>query len=376
MTWTWKFFRNLHLVASVVFSLFATAVGISGSALVFREEIEHAIYEPRVSPGPARVPLEALLATAAAVEPARRVSMAVLPEDASRTVEFILQKKDARTLKDADQMSVYVNPYTGAIEGSRRREASPIARLRDLHFAFFSGTPGLTFNGYVALALVFLSLTGLVLWIVASPKNLRFRLSLGGNWKSVLWNMHRQTGLIFLTLLIVVSITGAYYAFRDTFLKGIHAVTGSLPPRGSPPLTPSADGSLPGTLDEIAVAARAVLPEARLAVLRIPSQKTQAWAATFHREGDSGESTDSGPTAFIDPFTLKAVRIDDPRAMPLGARLVKSMEPVHYGKFGGAPVKCLWVVLGLMPLMFSMSGAIMWWNRTGGLRPARRTAPK
>lgn len=376
MTWTWKFFRNLHLVASAVFSLFATAVGLSGSALVFREEIEHAIYEPRVPPGPARLPLDTLLATAAAVEPARRVSMAVLPEDATRTVEFILQKKDARTLKDADQMSVYVNPYTGAIAGSRRREESPIARLRDLHFAFFSGTPGLTFNGWVALALVFISLTGLGLWTVASPKNQRFRLPLRGSFKSVLWNLHRQAGLLSAAFLIVVSITGAYYAFRDTFLKGIHALTGSLPPRGSPPLTPPADSSLPRTLDEIAGAARATMPEARLAVVRIPSQKTQAWAATFHRDGDSGESTDSGPTAFIDPFTLRTVRLDDPRGMPLGARLVKSMEPVHYGKFGGVPVKLLWVVLGLLPLMFSMSGAIMWWNRTGGFRPPRKTAAR
>jgi uncharacterized iron-regulated membrane protein len=39
-------------------------------------------------------------------------------------------------------------------------------------------------------------------------------------------------------------------------------------------------------------------------------------------------------------------------------------------------VKLLWVVLGLLPLMFSMSGAIMWWNRTGGFAPARRTAVK
>ena len=372
MMGAWKFFRNLHLITAAVFSLFAAAVGLSGSALVFREEIEHAVYEPRVAPAASSVPFQTLLGVAAGVDPARRVSMMVLPESADRTVEFILQKKDARTLKDADQMSVYVNPYTGGIEGSRRREASAIAKLRDLHFAFFSGTPGLTFNGYVAFALVFLSLTGLVLWIVASPKSQRFRLSMRGSWKSVLWNMHRQMGLVFLTLLIVVSVTGAYYAFRDTFLKGIHTLTGSLPRRGSPALIPPVDESAARSLDDIATAAREAMPDARLAVIRIPALKTQAWAATFHREGDSGESTDSGPTVFIDPYALKTLRIDDPAAMAFGARVVKSMEPVPYGKFGGVPVKILWVFLGLMPLMFATSGAIMWWNRTRGLRPWRK----
>ncbi|MEO8501971.1 MAG: PepSY-associated TM helix domain-containing protein, partial [Vicinamibacteria bacterium] len=158
----------------------------------------------------------------------------------------------------------------------------------------------------------------------------------------------------------------------DTFLKGIHTLTGSLPPRGSPALVPPVDGPAARSLDDIATAARAVMPGARLAVLRIPAQKNQAWAATFHRKGDSGESTDSGPTAFIDPYALKILRVDDPAAMPFGARIVKWMEPIHYGKFGGTPVKILWAFLGLMPLMFATSGALMWWNRTGGLKRRRK----
>ena len=373
MTTVWKFFRNLHLIASVIFGLFAAAVGLSGSALVFREEIEHAFYEPRIEPAQAAVPFAALMEKAAALDPARRVSLMVLPIAPDRSVEFVIQKRDARTLKDADQMSVYVNPHTGELISSRRREASFIAKLRDLHFAFFSGTPGLTFNGYVALALVFMSFTGLFLWIVASPKKQRFKLSFRGSWKSVVWNLHRQTGVLSLTALILVAITGAYYAFREPFQKAIQAATGTLPPRGTPTASVPADGALPHTIDEIATAARAAFPGATLAVLRIPSQKTQTWAATFHRPSDSGESTDSGPTIYMDPYTLGVARVDDVTTMPLGARLVKSMEPLHYGKFGGITVQILWVGLGLLPLLFSISGALMWWNRTGGFKSKRRT---
>lgn len=373
MTRTWKFFRTLHLVISVAFSLFAAAVGVSGSVLVFREEIEHAVYEPRITKGSGTISLDALFQAASAVEPTRRVSMFFLPLESDRTVEFILQVPDARTLKEADQMSVYVNPYTGAVEGSRRREASVVGRLRDLHFAFFSGTPGLTFNGYVAFALVFLSATGLVLWVVASPRNQRFRINLRGSFKSVLWNLHRQVGALGFSLLIVVSLTGAYYSFRDTYLKAILAVTGSTPPRGAPRLPAGVEGATRRSLDDIAAAAKSAVPGARLAVLRIPAGPT-AWAATLHRDGDSGESTDSGPTAFMDPFTLNVLRIDDSATMPLGARVVKSMEPVHYGKFGGLPIKLLWAALGLMPLAFACSGALMWWNRTGGLFKGRKAS--
>lgn len=360
--------RRLHLIATAVFGLFAIAVGLSGSALVFRPELEQALYEPRIGAGTTMLPLEALRARAAEVEPARRISMVILPDRPDRPAQFILQKRDARTLKEADQIAVYVNPYTGMIEGSHRREGSVLGRLRDLHFAFFAGPAGLTFNGYVALALIFLSASGFILWIQASPARQRFRLSLRGTPRSVIWNAHRQAGLVTFALLILVCITGAYYSFRDSYVAVIQAITGALPPRGAPAAAPENPADPPKSIDEIAAAARAAFPQGRLAVLRIPARQAAAWTATFHRPGDFGESTDSGPTLYLNPFTLDLIRRDDTADMPLGARMVKGMEPVHYGKFLGLPTRLVWFGLGLLPLGFALSGAAMWWNRTRGAR--------
>ncbi len=356
--------RTLHLMATAVFGLFVVASGLSGSALVFRQELEQAFYEPRVVPGTTFLSLEALRDRAASVEPARRISMLILPDRPDRPVQFILQRREARTLKEADQMAVYLNPYTAGVEGSRRREASVLGRLRDLHFAFFSGPPGLTFNGYVALALMFLGASGFILWTQVSAARQRFRFSIRGNIRSVIWNLHRQTGLVTFALLILVCFTGAYYPFRDSYLAAIQAATGSAPPRGSPPAAPNGPSARPGSIDEIAAAARAAFPDARLAVLRFPARETAAWTATSHRPGDFGESTDSGPTVHLNPFTLLPIRIDDLADMPFGAGLVKRMEPVHYGKFGGLATRLLWFGLGLLPLGFALSGAAMWWNRT------------
>ena len=358
-------FRNLHLILAVLFGLFAAAVGLSGSALVFREEIEHAVYEPIITVGTTMVPFATLSTTAAALDSARRVSMMVLPIAADRSVEFVLQKRNARSLKGADQMSVYVNPYTGHVIGSRRREASVIAMLRDLHFAFFSGTSGLVFNGYVACALLFMSITGLYLWLVVSPRSERFSLRFGGNWKRVVWNLHRQSGALSLAALALVATTGAHYAFREPSQRLMLAVTGSAPPRSIPIVTPPLAGSAPRDLDAIVGAARAAFSDGTLAVVRVPSKSTQAWAATFHRDGDGGESTDSGPTVYVNPFTLDVMRVDDARIMPFGARLEKSMETLHYGKFGGVASRLFWVVLGVLPLLFMLSGALMWWQRAG-----------
>jgi len=43
--------------------------------------------------------------------------------------------------------------------------------------------------------------------------------------------------------------------------------------------------------------------------------------------------------------------------------VVASMVRLHFGRTYGLPVKVLWVVLGLLPCVLFVTGAIMWWNR-------------
>ena len=148
-----SFFRNLHLITGLVVGLIATAVGLTGSLLTFREEIEHALYQPRVTPQAQPVTLQTSCAQANAASDAakRRIAVIVLPQHSSAPIEFVTSLRGARSLKEADQTSLYGNPYTGALIGQRRRSASFIAWLRDLHFALFLGTTGLQVNGWFAL---------------------------------------------------------------------------------------------------------------------------------------------------------------------------------------------------------------------------------
>jgi uncharacterized iron-regulated membrane protein len=41
---------------------------------------------------------------------------------------------------------------------------------------------------------------------------------------------------------------------------------------------------------------------------------------------------------------------------------------LHFGRYYGMPMKIVWAVLGLIPLVLFVTGAVMWWNRV--LRPA------
>jgi uncharacterized iron-regulated membrane protein len=62
------------------------------------------------------------------------------------------------------------------------------------------------------------------------------------------------------------------------------------------------------------------------------------------------------------------LRLDDSRSLSLAEKILKSIEPLHLGKPGGWPHKLLWFVLGLTPGFLMVSGVMMCWNRTRGLR--------
>jgi uncharacterized iron-regulated membrane protein len=61
--------------------------------------------------------------------------------------------------------------------------------------------------------------------------------------------------------------------------------------------------------------------------------------------------------------------LDDAKANEarLGDEVLRWLARLHFGRFGGWPIKALWTVLGLIPLVLFITGAVMWWNRV--LRP-------
>jgi len=50
-----------------------------------------------------------------------------------------------------------------------------------------------------------------------------------------------------------------------------------------------------------------------------------------------------------------------------GDEFLRWLSRLHFGRFGGWPIKALWTALGLIPLLLFITGAVMWWNRV--LRP-------
>jgi len=70
-------------------------------------------------------------------------------------------------------------------------------------------------------------------------------------------------------------------------------------------------------------------------------------------------------TVFVDPWTRRAIEALDPRLFSLGERILAWQHSVHAGQGFGWVWKIPVFLCGLLPLLFALSGAAMWWLKRG-----------
>jgi uncharacterized iron-regulated membrane protein len=85
--------------------------------------------------------------------------------------------------------------------------------------------------------------------------------------------------------------------------------------------------------------------------------------------------------AFPEPFTnlVDFLQPLDPasRTPRFGDDALAWLARIHFGRAWGPWVKTVWVILGLMPAVLFVTGAVMWWNRVlrYAIRPSKAVQP-
>src|SRR5207302_1189827 len=54
---------------------------------------------------------------------------------------------------------------------------------------------------------------------------------------------------------------------------------------------------------------------------------------------------------------------DAQKGLRAGDEVLRWVARLHFGRFGGWPIKTLWFVIGFAPVVLFITGMIMWWNR-------------
>lgn len=378
--WIWRF----HLYAGLTVGALLALIGLTGSLLVFDDEIDRKMNGDllRVEAGASSVPLQIIIDQVKAAYPQETVARIRLPRDAANSggvYEVCFKaKQDARC--------VYIEPATARIMGERVPNDSLKQRVFLLHRKLLSGDTGEMFVGVMGVLLLLMSLSGLWLWlprkawsvIVRDPLRLvrNLRLKTRGNWKTFAFSLHKTVGVFALLFLCVSGATGAYMAFHDWLDPALNFITRS-PARPRPPsITRQTDttssSARHASLDVLIDRARHIFAnDAEATMINFPATPTQPLAVRFKQATELHPNGRS--IVYLDPQSAIVVGVEDATRAPLSTRIANLMYPLHVGRVGGVFTRILQVFVGLVPALLFFSGLLMWRARLVAARRAERS---
>src|SRR5262249_6422241 len=144
----------------IALGIVVTAIGLSGSLIVYKPETERLLSSgiAVVKPLSETVSIEELYRKVSAYRPQDRIDR--LYTWGGRTAAWMF-----RTIRpDGRRQYIYVDQYRGNVRGEYVLDGSALQWVYELHDNLLLGKRGLLANGWVALLLIVLCLTGLVIW--------------------------------------------------------------------------------------------------------------------------------------------------------------------------------------------------------------------
>jgi uncharacterized iron-regulated membrane protein len=313
---------RLHLWGGLVTGPLVLVLGLSGMALVFKDEIDAIGQSPpaRVSTPTPSVSLDRVVAVARLRYPGADVQAVRLPVPREQPYRVELRA-------ERQHVVVAVDPARLHVVSGRAVERSLLLAVHSLHAGFHAGRAGAMVVALVGVWLVIESMSGL--WL-CWPSARRRPLTLGARRHGARSRiLHRVVGGLSLALGLIVALTGIVLALTSAF-------------------TPPGDRDAPSfgrrlALDGIVDRAAAALPGGVVRALVAESD------STVRVEKSVGDVVVDGVAG-----TIVAVRSESSR--PVAMTL---MRRLHYGDFAGWPSRLAWALVGLALPVLAFTGYLI-----------------
>jgi uncharacterized iron-regulated membrane protein len=364
--WLRRALFQVHLWTGVAVALYIIAIGVSGSILVFKEELlpSPPMARPSVyDRGCSENNLAHVIADVAAAHPTREVFLVACPTDATPFYMTTIREKGKG--RDAEQETVFSHPVSLQIFGTADRDDSWVEWMEDFHVNLLLGRTGRIWNGIGGITLLVLCISGFVLWWPGIKRWTRALLvDFRRGWKRINFDLHSATGFWTLSIVSIWAISGIYFAWPQlshAFVSRFSPViTAKYPGTKVPPAPKGA--LIQPDLEGILKDARARTPHGVLAGVFYPSPGFNAFTVYMARErvGDYS-STDF---LYYNAVTNKhASTWHRGQNQTAGDWIIWLMAPLHFGTSWGLAVKIIWAVLGLSLPILTITGLLMYWNR-------------
>ena len=364
--WSW-----IHKWSSLVCTIFMLLLCLTGLPLIYHHEIGHLLgndveapaLQADIAANPPRADIDAVIGAAHALYP-DKMTMYVSQEIDEPAIWNVTL---GDTPTDEHYKPIAVDARTARVITEPAFEGGAfMSTMFRLHVDLFAGLYGKLFLGLMGLLLLIAIVSGVVLYAPFMRKlefgTVRHERSARLKWL----DLHNLLGIVTLVWALVVGATGIVNTWADLLLKVWQAteVAAMLEPyRGAAP---------PATLASMDAAikrAEAASPGMRVAFVAFPGTPF----ASPHHYGVYMRGSEAFSSRLYKPVLIDAQSglITDQRALPWYLTALLISQPLHFGDYGGAPMKLLWALLDIATIVVLGSGLYLWVQRG---RAARRHA--
>jgi len=364
-TWSW-----LHTWSSLVSTAFLLMLCITGLPLIFHDEIDAALdthqWQPANPDGsllsldrilerslenrPGEVPLFMSFDTD---RPVVNVTSGPTPDAPGSDMHFA----------SFDRTSGERVPHDGGFD--------IMEFILQLHTDMFLGLPGMLFLGAMGLLMVIAIVSGVVLYAPFMRK-LDFGTLRRQRSRRIKWlDYHNLLGIITVAWLTVVGLTGVINTLADPIVEtwreqALADLTQGYHSQAVPAPTEMA------SLDSAVTQAIEAAPDMTLQFVAFPGGM---WSTDHHfaifLHGNTPLTEHLITPALVDAHTGQFA---DMREMPWYTKALSLSGPLHFGDYGGLPLKILWAILDVFTIVVLGSGLYLWWVRRRGNSKATSAA--
>jgi uncharacterized iron-regulated membrane protein len=352
---------QIHKWTSLICTAFLLMLCLTGLPLIFHEEIEELEGKPHLAKQvPAGTPLAGLdrqSDNVLAKYPSKVIRYIYWDEHEPNTTAFSLS--DSINAAPENFTTVIMDDHTAEVLETPNYQEGFMYVMLQLHIDMFMGIGGKLFLGLMGLLFIAAIVSGIMLY---GPIMKKFDFGMVRTERStrLKWlDLHNLLGVVTIVWGVVVGFTGVINTASEIVL-GLWQV-GQLsemtaPYKNAEPLT----GKLSSLNNAIALTKKAA-PEMEPSLIAMPGTPfTSKHHYAVFVKGNTPLTKRIIKPALID---AKDGKLTDLRDMPWYVNALFISQPLHFGDYGGLPMKIIWALFDIATIVILGSGLYLWFAR-------------
>lgn len=359
-----RWFGKWHLYLGIIAGAILCVVGLTGSVLVFEDEIDIALNKKLFESlqGQKRYTIAEIVPVVQLKYPDKKFDYVYQWSEDNPNATY-------RFYNFATEEDFFINPYTGELSGSRLAHSGFTGIVTDIHRTLLVPVAGRYMVGLATLCMLVLTISGLRLWVPQQYRKWK-------QWKAVLtvnfkagfkrqnYDWHNVLGFYSAPVVILISLSGFAITFSNVFIAFLFMLTGNSPQSVAgifDQRSAYTQGAKSLSTIEVAQIGAASFPGGTLLGIAMPADKNAVYRLDIKSKGAS--KTGNRVMMMVDQYTGR-VAINSEKDFPnIGNSYLTWLTPIHFGSFGGMPTRILACIGGLIPLALYITGFIIWWPR-------------